>query len=140
LNNLGYDYSNSLINLSTVGFVIIIYWIRLIVYFVFKLFHTITKGYFGGLKMLKLLKRELFFGMILEVTLEGYLEFAINGYVNLTDYSIKYLGDIIGLAMSCFCVFMDAVFLPFILLWINLFKDKYDLKKKYFKERWGVLY
>lgn len=80
--------------------------------------------------MLKLIKGELFFGMLLEVTLEGYLEFAINGYVNLTNFSIKFLGDIFGLTMSCFCVFMDAIFLPFVILWINIFKNKYDLRKK----------
>ena len=90
--------------------------------------------------MLKLIKGELFFGMLLEVTLEGYLEFAINGYVNLTNFSIKFLGDIFGLTMSCFCVFMDAIFLPFVILWINIFKNKYDLRKKSFKERWGVIY
>ena len=90
--------------------------------------------------MLKLIKGELFFGMLLELTLEGYLEFAINGYVNLTNFSIKFLGDIFGLTMSCFCVFMDAIFLPFVILWINIFKNKYDLRKKSFKERWGVIY
>ena len=89
---------------------------------------------------MRTLKRELFFGMILEITLEGYLEFAFGGYVNLNNFSLEYPGDIFGLVMSCFCVFMDAIFLPVVLLWINLFKDKYDLKKKSFKERWGVIY
>ena len=71
--------------------------------------------------------------MILEVTLEGYLEFGTNGYINLRAIKLNQPGEIIGFAMSCFCIFMDVVFLPAVLLWINLFKDKYDLRKKAFK-------
>ena len=78
--------------------------------------------------------------MILEVTLEGYLEFGTNGYINLRAIKLNQPGEIIGFAMSCFCIFMDVIFLPAVLLWINLFKDKYDLRKKAFKEKWGVVY
>ena len=90
--------------------------------------------------MLRTIKSGLFFNMILEVTLEGYLEFGINGYFNIRAIKFNYIGEIIGVILSCFCIFMDAIFLPAVLLWINLFKDKYDLRRKAFKEKWGVIY
>ena len=78
--------------------------------------------------------------MILEVTLEGYLEFGIDGYINIKSMKLNHSGEIIGTVLSCFCIFMDAIFLPVILIWINIFKDKYDLRKKAFREKWGVIY
>lgn len=90
--------------------------------------------------MLKVIQGEIFFNIILEVTLEGYLEFSIDGYINFRNINLDYPGEIIGALLSCFCIFMDFIFVPAVLIWINLFKDKYDLKKKAFKEKWGVIY
>ena len=64
--------------------------------------------------------KELFFNAILSMTMEGYLEYIIYGFLNFYTRDTKINGEILGLIFSLICIFLAIIFLPILLL-LNIF-------------------
>jgi hypothetical protein len=69
--------------LSTLGFIVIIYFLRLLLTGALGVISYILKGKYGTKTLLNMSKNSLFFNFILQVFIEGFLEFVINGYINI---------------------------------------------------------
>ncbi len=80
---MGYNSHNSVINMCTLAFVILSIFLRVTLVILVKLYLTITNKNYGGRRLYKLLKKDLFFNYIIVLTIESLLEFQISGYLNL---------------------------------------------------------
>ena len=76
----------------------------------------------------------------MSVTLEGYVDLLINGFLNIYTFDTSTNGEILGCIISIFCLFLTFNFLPTSLTWAIFLRDKNQIDKYEFKERWGALF
>ena len=91
------------------------------------------------MKAHKITSKNLFFNHILGLSLEAYMEFYINGLMNLqtADYSTN--GEWIGMLLSYFTSIMIHGVLPLLLLYLQTL-DLNKLKSEKLQSYIGVLY
>ena len=58
------------------------------------------------------MKRGLFYNILLDIGIEGMIEFIICGYLNVKTAETISNGEILGILLTIFCLFTDIVFLP----------------------------
>ena len=78
MEEIGYDTSNSMINLKTLAIVINIYIIKFLVCVIAWIAYKTTGR---GLKVYQKLKYEVFFEDAIAISIEGFLELCISGYL-----------------------------------------------------------
>ena len=84
MEDLGYSTHNSIVNLGSLGLFSFFYVVKVVLY-IFLLIPIIaaTKNK-KLLKSAKKIKKDLFFTEFISITLEGYFEFLIAAYLNLS--------------------------------------------------------
>ena len=82
----------------------------------------------------------LFFNIILSMSMEGFLEFVIYSFLNFYSINFSLNGEVLGVMISSFCIFLAAFFLPISLMWAIFSKDEKQIASKEFKEKWGALF
>jgi len=65
----------------------------------------------------------LFFNSILSMTMEGFLEFIVYGFLDIYTRDSSSNGEILGLVFAFICIFL-SVFLINSLIWSIIFKDE----------------
>jgi hypothetical protein len=80
IENLGYETHNSILNLGTVAVLLTLWLLEIVVMLLLKLYVFITGK---GKKQFNYLYKRAFWGDIVPLTLETYLEFLIAGYLNM---------------------------------------------------------
>jgi hypothetical protein len=80
IENLGYETHNSILNLGTVAVLLTFWLLEIVVMLLLKLYVFITGK---GKKLFDYLYKRAFWGDIVPLTLETYLEFLIAGYLNM---------------------------------------------------------
>jgi hypothetical protein len=70
-----------------------------------KLWIFITFGKLGGQRLLKYFIKGLFFNVFLAMAMEGYLEFTINGFLNVYTANTSLNGEILGITIASICIF-----------------------------------
>lgn len=116
MEDLGYDSHNSVLLLGSLGVFAFIYWSKVFFYiFILIPFVIFSKK---GLKFAKRMKKELFFTGLISITLEGYFEYIIAAYMNITRPVPKLSGEIIGSAMAWYSAFLCLFLFP--LIWVCL--------------------
>ena len=125
LNYIGYGNHNSFLGSSTLALLVILFYFRVFIVGIFKIFLIITKEKFGGYKLYLFLKRNLFFNFILSVFLEGFFEFVINGYINAQQLLWDLNGELLGSFFAIKGLLMTLIVIPLLMLWINCIKNKY---------------
>ena len=86
MEDLGYDTHNSIVNLSSLGLFSFI-WVLKVSFYVFLFLPLIGFGLVKSKKFIKYIirfKKGLFFTEFIAITQEGYIEFLIAAYLNLT--------------------------------------------------------
>ncbi len=73
--------------------------------------------------MKKVLKG-LFYNSISSMTLEGYIEFLITGFLNIYTKDTSTNGGILGFMVAILCIFLTVNFLPVALAWTFFSKDE----------------
>ncbi len=66
----------------------------------------------------------LFFNKILTVTFEGYVDFLIEGFLNMYSFDTSTNGEVLGLIISMIVLFLTMNFLPSSLTWAIFSKDE----------------
>jgi hypothetical protein len=84
----------------------------------------ITGEKFIKKKLLKKVLKGLFFNSILTMTMEGFIDFLINGFLNIYTMDTFTNGDILGFMVAMLCIFLTANFLPITLAWAIYSKDE----------------
>jgi hypothetical protein len=109
--DLGYQTHNSILNLKTIFFLMALYFLRvfliLILFIRFELTGKKPGLYDGEMK-------RLFFSEILTLSLEGYMELVISGYLqSKKDYLYNSIyGETISVICGYFCLTQAFVVLP----------------------------
>ena len=126
--------------LGTLGLILFIYLIRVLFFILFWIFVKITRSKYGGNEYLQNSQKNLFFGPIISIGLEGYLELLIAGYFTLaSNVRPIYAGDTFAQYLGYFSLLIALVYLPFSNLYV-ISKGKADLENEEFKQRWGSFY
>jgi hypothetical protein len=84
----------------------------------------ITGEKFIKKKLLIKVLKGLFFDSILSMTMEGYIDFLINGFLNIYTMNTSTNGDILGFMVAMLCIFLTVNFLPIALTWTIYSKDE----------------
>ena len=74
-------------------------------------------------KVYKYLIKGLFFNTILTITIEGFIEFFVYGFLNLYTIDSSTNGEVLGLIFAFISVFL-SLFLISVLSWSIAFKDE----------------
>jgi len=90
-------------------------------------------------KVLGYLEDGTYFGDIITIFIEGYMDIIIGGYYNLSMQLSSSTGDLYGLYFSYFIITVSLGIIPFLQIWIS-FKSKRKLSEESFEKRWGPLY
>ena len=73
------------------------------------------------------------------LSLEAYFEFYITGILNIESLEINLNGEVLGLLLAIFCLFLIFAVIPFLSLYI-LSKTKKTLDTEDFKYSFGEMY
>jgi hypothetical protein len=84
----------------------------------------ITNGKHLKKHHLEKISKELFFNLLLSLTMENLLEFVVYGFLNIYTLNTSTNGEILGLMISLFCIFSAVIFLPISLLWAIFSKNE----------------
>ncbi len=67
--------------------------------------------------LLKKVLKGLFFNSILSITMEGFIDLLINGFLNIYTIDTSTNGGILGFMVAMLCIFLTVNFLPIALAW-----------------------
>jgi len=99
----------------------------------------ITKKKFGGKKLARYLRKQLIFNEILNIYIQGYIEFFIGSILTIKFGRYTVIGEQMSFAIAIFSLAFANVFLPIFSAWIVCRPAK-TLKRKSFHQKWGILY
>lgn len=111
--DLGYESHNELINLGSVFLFICLYLFLVLLYFILSFWMKKLRRYW---KVVAYLNASLFYGEILTLGLEAYLEFLIGGYLGLKRPLFTRSGEILSTVTSILCTPLTVLFIPFKLI------------------------
>jgi hypothetical protein len=83
--------------------------------------------------------QSLFFGEILMISLEAYIEILIAGYLNFSFKLSTTFGEQFAVYVAYYCLALSLVLLPFVMIYI-LCNKKDTIRTEAFTNRWGVMY
>ena len=55
--------------------------------------------------------------------MEFFFEFIVYGLLNLYTFDKSTSGEVLGVLVSLFCIFLASVFVPFAMMWAVFTKD-----------------
>ena len=93
MQNVGYDNRNALIGLGTLAFIIFLFFIKILVGIVFKILSYYLNGKYYSKQIHGFITKNLYFNMILALSVEGFLEFIIFGYLNTLTAEFTMSGE-----------------------------------------------
>ena len=129
-----------MIGLGTFTFALYLYFIQLAITILLFIYLNATFGKCKGKHIYNKLKYGLFFNNILGMAIEGMIEFLINGYLNAMTSETSSFGEVIGISLSTFCIFISAIFLPSTILYIALTKNEEQIRNLNIKNKFGVIF
>ena len=74
--------------------------------------------------------KNLFFYNIITITLEGFFDFVICGIMNIYTQDVSTNGEVLGIILAYFDIYMSVIFVPLALLWILLTKYEKEIASK----------
>lgn len=83
--------------------------------------------------------RKLIWSEMIIITLESYLEMLISGYLNTLSPKYTTYGEIMGLWVSYYCLFISLVVIPMVYLWMSSLPFR-EILSTSFRKKWKSLY
>ena len=142
MQNVNYKYRNSYQDLGALTFILFLYLLRVFLSIILKLsilIFRIKKEKSLLIKSYNKMSENVFFNQIIGLSLEAYMEFYINGLLNLQTPDFSTNGEILGMLLASFISFMIHIVIPFLLLYLQ-FTNLKRLKSKEIRSQIGVLY
>ena len=115
--DIGYDNRNVFIALSTLSLVIYYYLFRLVASLLLKIIYILNnnKNYRINIKRIyKIVSNEIFFSLILQVMIEGFIEILICSYFNYQQPNYNTIGEVLGIFQAYFSLSLIVVAIPII--------------------------
>lgn len=85
------------------------------------------------------MSESLFYSDLVVLTIEGYMEFVIGGYLNIKEPLFTLNGEIVSSGMGVYCVFITMVAVPFWFLKLAC-TDLETIQTEEFQTKWGGLF
>ena len=82
---MGYETNNALLNLGTVALGLTYYFVRVAIYLIA---YGVSRMQVKENEVAKRFKKSLFFGEIISICVEAYIEFLISGYLNMKNEEV----------------------------------------------------
>ena len=133
MENIGYETHNTILNLSTLYFVIMLYIIKLLI---FGITH-ISKQRQN--KVYRTMKDNLIWSELLTISIEGFMELYISGYLEYSYPLDTKSGEVKAKFFGNICLVHSLFIFPSILIWVQI-QEKSTLNEFLFKQTYGVLY
>lgn len=136
MRQIGYDSFNLILNLGTLGLLIVVYFVKILLYF--AILRNISKYHPRIKKFANQVYINLFFSDFLILFNEGLFEFLISSTMKIDcpKTSIDYGG--VTLPIAYVNLFIAYICIPCVYLW--LLKKDLTVVPKSFTKKWGKLY
>ena len=138
MTDIGYENHNALQNLGSLGIMVII----LIILVVINLAIGFVSRKCKNKRLAAVhdsLSERLYYGEIIGLGLEGYIEFMLTSYYSHVAFLYSTPGELISLLLSYLIMFSVCVFIPCACIWM-LQQPSHLYHFPAFKNRWGVFY
>ncbi len=123
MQSISFESTNAFLGLGTISVYLLAYFAQVIFAMLVKIFKRITDKKFIKKSLLKKLIAGLFFNSILSMTMEGFLEFIVFGFLSIYARDTTTNGEILGLIFGFICISL-VVFLIIALIWSIFFKNE----------------
>jgi hypothetical protein len=137
MRELGYRSHNSILNLGSLFLYLIVYLFKLIFIVPILMLFTKITGY-GG-KLYTWITKHMFYAEPILISVEGYMEFMISGYLNTQQFDANplYNGEVMSVYVGYFSLFLTFVLMPALFIYL-LKKPIEEIKyNKSFRNKWG---
>jgi len=123
MQTISFNNRNAFLGLGTITVYIIAYFSQVLLAAVFKIISMIYQDKWTKNKVYEYLIKGLFFNTILTITMEGFIEFVVLGFLNIytIDYSTN--GEVLGMVFAFICIFL-SFFLISVQIWSITLKDE----------------
>ena len=138
MEELGYDSHNSVLNLGTIAVFSFLYYLRVLYYFLIVKPYVHFTG--RGKIYMNRLAESLFFGELLFLAMEAYLEFLISGYLNLSEPLSSTSGEVVATCLGMYSILLTLVVIPVLFYYTVFSKPINKLNEKSFYKKWDGLY
>jgi len=101
---------------------LLIYFINVFIVIFLLIVFLVTKGKYGE-KTARYFIKDLFFNIIISMTMEFFFEFIVYGLLNFYTFDKSTSGEVLGVLVSLFSIFLASVFVPFAMMWAIFTKD-----------------
>ena len=115
MEDLGYETHNAILNLGSLFIFGSLYILKVILYFIAKVFCFITGVQIKGLDKFG---QRLFFNEVLAIVLEAYIEWIISGYLNYVSQDFSVDGERIGVILGYVCLAVVILVIPLVLIYV----------------------
>lgn len=113
MKDLGYESHNAISNLGSVFVFGVLYLFQVIIFWFITLF-----GFKKFEKLRTYLNNKLFYGAILTIVLDAYLEFLISGVLNTKWPVDTKSGEIMGNVVGYISIFLTCLLMPCLFIWL----------------------
>ena len=120
---ISFETTNAFLGLGTVSVYLLAYFAQVFFAMLIIIFKIITDKKFIKKRLLKKILAGLFFNSILSITMEGFLEFFVYGFLSIYIRDTTSNGEILGLIFAFICISL-VVFLIITLIWSIVFKNE----------------
>jgi hypothetical protein len=80
------------------------------------------------------------FNPIISMSVEGFFDFIICGYLNMKTASFNLSGEILGFCFGIYSLLASGFQLPLIIIVALIILKRYKLKKEDFEKNWGAIF
>lgn len=116
MQDLGYDSNNSLQLLGSLFIMAVFYFMRVLIYYPVIL--CVIRLFKVGKNYGRTLKEQLFFGEIIMINIEAYMELLISGYINYSFPLNTTDGEKLGLYVSWYAFATCLLLMPCANIWV----------------------
>ena len=141
MQSLDYETNNSIIILGSLGvFSFVCYVLMILFGLLYFLMYILRKmELFNHNQTLQDWKKHLFFKQIIQISVGGYFEILISGYLNIMEPLSSSNGEVIANVVAWYCLIVTLLLIP--LAWFNILKRPIaEINKEKFKDVWGEFY
>ena len=114
MENIGYDTHNTILNLSSLYFVLMFYLLKIVVFATLYLTrHRSNKVYLA-------LRKTLFWEELLTLSIEGFMELYISGYLEYSYPLDTQPGEVKAKIIGYLCLVQSLIVFPSLLIWVAI--------------------
>ena len=126
-----FNTTNAFIGLESISVYLLIYFCQVALSIIVNIFMKVTGEKCIKKNFYQRLFKSLFFNSILSITMEGFLEFLIYGFLNIYVRDASSNGEILGLVFAFICILL-IIFLLNSLIWSIILRDEAQLASEEF--------